>query len=112
MNVRSLKLLILYGGDFGERVIRNFVNNFEFCKSCDLLAPRSSRAQSQAHDLHRVVRLKYNRHTYRLKNHGLKNPRCTGFALPGVVASASISAEEGRFYKYPEEKEVRRRCCS
>ena len=32
-----MKLLILYGGNFGERVIRNLVNDSEFCKSCDPL---------------------------------------------------------------------------
>ncbi|RZN39763.1 MAG: thymidylate synthase [Methanosarcinales archaeon] len=32
-----MKLLILYGGSFGERVIRNLVNDSEFCKSCDPL---------------------------------------------------------------------------
>ena len=34
---KRVKLLILYGGNFGERVIRNLVNDSEFCKSCDPL---------------------------------------------------------------------------
>jgi hypothetical protein len=72
------------------------------------LYPASSRAQSRAHDHQGVARFKYKRYTYWLERHDLKNPRCMGFTLPGVMASASMSAEEGRFYKYPEEKEVKK----
>jgi hypothetical protein len=31
-----LKLLFVYSGDFGERVIRNLINDPSFCKSCGL----------------------------------------------------------------------------
>ena len=37
VNGKPMKLLIMYGGNFGERVIRNLVNDSEFCKSCDPL---------------------------------------------------------------------------
>ena len=32
-----MNILTLYGGNFGERVIRNLINDSEFCKSCDPL---------------------------------------------------------------------------
>ena len=32
-----LSLLFLYSGDYGERVIRNLINDPSFCKSCSLL---------------------------------------------------------------------------
>jgi len=32
-----LNILFLYSGDFGERVIRNMINDPSFCKSCGLL---------------------------------------------------------------------------
>ncbi len=32
-----LNLLFIYSGDFGERVIRNLINDPSFCKSCGLL---------------------------------------------------------------------------
>jgi len=35
--LKMLKLLFIYSGDFGERVIRNLINDPSFCKSCGLL---------------------------------------------------------------------------
>ena len=32
-----LNLLFIYSGDYGERVIRNLINDPSFCKACDLL---------------------------------------------------------------------------
>lgn len=38
MNLKApLKLVFLYSGPFGERVIRNLINDPSFCKSCGLL---------------------------------------------------------------------------
>ncbi|MDH5780481.1 MAG: DUF166 family protein, partial [Candidatus Bathyarchaeota archaeon] len=32
-----LDLLFVYSGDYGERVIRNLINDPSFCKACGLL---------------------------------------------------------------------------
>lgn len=35
-NTENLSVVFIYSGDYGERVIRNLINDPSFCKSCDL----------------------------------------------------------------------------
>ncbi len=53
-----MKLLILYGGNFGERVVRNLVNDSEFCKSCDPLCTHCKYGKySHAQDVVGAIKL-------------------------------------------------------
>jgi hypothetical protein len=53
-----MKLLILYGGNFGERVVRNLVNDSEFCKSCDPLCTHCKYGKySHARDMVGAIKL-------------------------------------------------------